>query len=153
AGELKGTFMTTIASGKVLLNKDTGVYGDSYGCSGSELMAVASPQEVQTGKAYILTTINGTKPQKYEIEIEKVSLTSQNQNKNMVIRITDPSLLALTGGIVQGMSGSPIIQNGKLVGAITHVFVNQVNRGYGIFAQNMITTMNSIEYLELKNAS
>ena len=153
AGELKGTFMTTLASGKVLLNKDTGVYGQAYKFSKDNLMPVASPQEVVTGKAYIYTTISGTTPQKYEIEIEKVSLTSQNQNKNMVIKITDPALLTLTGGIVQGMSGSPIVQNGKLVGAVTHVFVNQVNKGYGIFAQNMMMTMDSLEYLQLQSAS
>ena len=71
----------------------------------------------------------------------------------MVIKITDPALLTLTGGIVQGMSGSPIVQNGKLVGAVTHVFVNQVNKGYGIFAQNMMMTMDSLEYLQLQSAS
>ena len=153
AGELKGTFLTTFANGRVLLNKETGVYGKAFSPSSDNLMPVATPQEITTGKAYIYTTINGTTPKRYEIEIEKISLTAQNQNKNMVIRITDPELLALTGGIVQGMSGSPIVQNGKLVGAVTHVFVNQVNRGYGIFAQNMIATMDSISDTQLKNVA
>ena len=109
------------------------------------MMQVASPGEIETGPATILTTIEGTKPQEYDIVIEKVSLTGSNQNKNMVIRITDEQLLEKTGGIVQGMSGSPIIQNGKLVGAVTHVFINQVNRGYGVFAQNMVFSMDNAQ--------
>jgi len=107
-------------------------------------MEVANPSDIKSGKATVLTTINGTQPQEYEIEIEKVNLTSADRNKNMVIRITDSRLLALTGGIVAGFSGSPIIQNGRLVGAVTHVFVNQVDRGYGIFATNMLATMDSV---------
>ncbi|MEG2929777.1 MAG: SpoIVB peptidase [Oscillospiraceae bacterium] len=152
-GELKGAFLTSFPSGKVLMNKDSGVYGQIFSAVNENMMEIASPQEVLPGKAYILTTISGTKPKQYEIIIEKVSLTSQNINKNMVIRITDPELLALTGGIVQGMSGSPIVQNGKLVGAVTHVFVNQVERGYGIFAQNMMFTLDAMEGIALKSAS
>ena len=76
-------------------------------------------------------------PQKYEIQIEKINRTSKD-NKGMVIRVTDTRLLKLTGGIVQGMSGSPIIQNGKLVGAVTHVLVRDPTRGYGIFADTML---------------
>ena len=74
-----------------------------------------------------------------------MALTSSNQNKNMIIRITDRELLEKTGGIVQGMSGSPIIQNGRLVGAVTHVFVNQVTRGYAVFAQNMVFSMDNAQ--------
>ena len=73
----------------------------------------------------------------YTVEIEKVNLTNRD-GKNMVIRITDPELLRQTGGIVQGMSGSPIIQDGKLIGAVTHVFINDPTRGYGIFIENML---------------
>ena len=76
--------------------------------------------------------------------IEKVNFNSDSAVKNMVIRITDKELLAKTGGIVQGMSGSPIIQNGKLVGAVTHVFVNDISRGYGIFAENMYDISSAI---------
>ncbi len=144
AGQLKGTFMTTVASGKILYNGSTGVYGRAYSMDNDNLMPVATPSEIQTGKAYILTTITGTQPQKYEIEIEKINLTSTDRNKNMVIRVTDSRLLALTGGIVAGFSGSPIVQNGKLVGAVTHVFVNQVDKGYGIFATNMLETMDRV---------
>ena len=75
----------------------------------------------------------------YEIEIEKVYLNSSDANKGMVIRVTDPELLELTGGIVQGMSGSPILQNGKLIGAVTHVFVQDSTSGYGIFIENMLS--------------
>ena len=88
-------------------------------------------------KSEILTTINGGEPEKYEIEIESVDYSGSESGKNMVIRITDSELLEASGGIVQGMSGSPIIQNGKLIGAVTHVFVADPTRGYGIFAENM----------------
>ena len=151
-GELKGTFLTDIPAGKVLANSANGVYGTVFMPPAENMMEVASPQEVTTGPAYILTTINGTKARRYDIVIEKIALTSSNQNKNMIIRITDPELLSLTGGIVQGMSGSPIIQNGRLVGAITHVFVNQVDRGYAVFAQNMLFSMDNAEKVYLTNA-
>ena len=151
-GELKGTFLTDIPMGKVLANSANGVYGTIFMPPADNVMPVASPQEITAGEAYILTTINGTKAKKYDIVIEKVALTSSNQNKNLVIRITDPQLLGLAGGIVQGMSGSPIIQNGKLVGAVTHVFVNQVERGYGVFAQNMLFSMDNAEKVYMHKA-
>ena len=151
-GELKGTFMTDIPMGKVLANSTNGVYGTIFMPPADNMMAVASPQEITEGGAYILTTINGTKAKRYDVVIEKIALTGSNQNKNLVIRITDPELLNLTGGIVQGMSGSPIIQNGKLVGAITHVFINQVERGYGVFAQNMIFSMDNTEKVHIDKA-
>lgn len=144
AGQLKGSFMTTVASGKILSNGPTGVYGKAYIMEKENIMAVATPGQIQTGRAHIITTINGTQPQQYEIEIEKVNLNASDRNKNMVIRITDSRLLALTGGIVRGFSGSPIVQNGRLVGAVTHVFVNQVDRGYGIFATNMLDTLDNV---------
>ncbi|MBP1552079.1 MAG: SpoIVB peptidase, partial [Oscillospiraceae bacterium] len=105
-----------------------------------------------TGAAQILTTVSGSTPQKYDIVIEKIALNGSNSNKNMIIRITDPKLLSITGGIVQGMSGSPIIQNGKLVGAVTHVFVNQVERGYAVFAQNMLDSMDNTEKVYIDKA-
>jgi len=85
-----------------------------------------------------LTTISGTEPALYDAVIEKVSLGDHTPTKNLILRITDPELLSKTGGIVQGMSGSPILQDGKLAGAVTHVFVNDPTRGYGIFAENML---------------
>ena len=144
AGQLKGSFTSAIPSGKILYNGPTGVCGKAYTSEIDNVMAVATPNQIQPGKAYILTTISGTQPRMYEIEIEKVNLTSNDMNKNMIIRITDSRLLALTGGIVRGFSGSPIIQNNRLVGAVTHVFVNQVDKGYGIFATNMLATIDNV---------
>lgn len=104
----------------------------------SNAMEIASKDEVLKGEAYILCCIEGSTPKKYSIEIERVLNGLLWDSKNMIIRITDSRVLEKTGGIVQGMSGSPIIQNGKLVGAITHVFVNDPTRGYGIFIENML---------------
>ena len=94
-------------------------------------------QEVKKGKALIQSYVSGEKKQ-YEIEIEKVSMGSDSDAADMVIRVTDPELIKLTGGIVQGMSGSPILQNGKIIGAVTHVFVNDPTKGYGVFIENML---------------
>lgn len=152
AGELKGTFTSSFASGKILANSTNGVYGTVFTVPDNNIMDVASPQEIAPGAAQIVTTINGTTPQKYDIVIEKISLNGSNHNKNMVIRVVDPELLDITGGIVQGMSGSPIIQNGKLVGAVTHVFVNQVERGYAIFAENMLHSMDNAEKVYINKA-
>ena len=98
----------------------------------------AFAQEVEEGEAEIWTTISGEITHAYTVQIEKIS--DADPVRNMVIRVTDPELLAQTGGIVQGMSGSPIIQNGRLVGAVTHVLVNDPTRGYGIFAETMLET-------------
>ena len=94
---------------------------------------MAFRQEVKEGPAQILTTVSGNAPQLFDIVIDKISFSQNNPTKNMIIRITDPILLEKT----QGMSGSPIIQDGKLIGAVTHVFVNDPTKGYGIFAENM----------------
>ena len=152
AGELKGTFTSDFATGKILANSTNGVYGTIFTVPDDNMMEVASPQEIVPGAATILTTLNGTQPREFGIVIEKIALTTSDQNKNMIIRISDPELLSLTGGIVQGMSGSPIIQNGKLVGAVTHVFVNQVERGYAVFAQNMVQSMDNAAKVCLENA-
>ena len=93
--------------------------------------------EVRTGKATILSNVRGTQVEKFDVELVCVDQSSSG-NKNMLLKVTDPELLELTGGIVQGMSGSPRVQNGKLVGAVTHVLVNDPTRGYGIFIENML---------------
>jgi stage IV sporulation protein B len=93
--------------------------------------------DVSTGPAYIISCVSGER-RAYSIEIEKVSKDENQSEKNMEIRVTDDELLELNGGIVQGMSGSPIVQDGKLVGAVTHVFVNDPARGYGIFVETML---------------
>lgn len=153
-GELRGYFSNQNAVGHLLANVNTGVYGNmDTAPAQNEPLVVAMKQQVKTGKAQILTTIDGQTPQYYDIEIESVNYKEHTPTKNMVIRITDPKLLETTGGIVQGMSGSPIIQNGMLVGAVTHVFVNEPERGYGIFAENMVSVSSSICQEEQKKAS
>lgn len=143
-GRLCGHFMPYKQSGEILENNETGVYGTLKNVkTTADPVLVAFKQEVKCGKATVLTTISGTKAEEFEIEIEKICVGSRN-TKNMVVRVTDERLLEKTGGIVQGMSGSPILQDGKLVGAISHVFVNDCTRGYAIFAENMIKTAESI---------
>lgn len=139
AGELKGYFTSEESIGQLYRNDDTGVYGVLNGAPrDAEPVAVAMKQTVKKGTAQILTTIDGESPRYYDIEIESIDLREETLTKNMVIRITDPDLLEQTGGIVQGMSGSPILQDGKLIGAVTHVLVNDPTRGYGIFIENML---------------
>lgn len=145
AGELKGYFSSTQPDGCLLNNNETGVYGFLNSVPEGECVPVAMKQEVQEGKAQILATVENGKTQCYDIEIEKVSYKEDQITKNMVIRITDQTLLEKTGGIVQGMSGSPILQNGKLVGAVTHVFVNDPTKGYGIFAENMLASAEQVQ--------
>ena len=146
-GELKGVFSGGDIA-QLAGNEITGVYGCD--CSeitdGESAMPIALKQEVKTGKACILTTVDDNEPCLYECEIEKVYHNDSAKIKNMVIKITDEELLAKTGGIVQGMSGSPIIQDGKLVGAVTHVMVNDPTVGYGIFIENMLLRMT--EFME-----
>ena len=101
-------------------------------------MPVAAFRDIHTGPAFIRSTVIGTTVQTYSVEILKIYPEDRADGRNFLISITDPELLAATGGIVQGMSGSPIIQDGKLVGAVTHVLVNDPTRGYGIFIENML---------------
>ncbi len=154
AGELLGFFTDAQCMGTLNRNTAAGVYGRlSQTLSTGKRMSVAYKQNIIKGKAQILSTISGNEARLYDITIEKVNYDKDNPTKNMVIRITDPELLKLTGGIVQGMSGSPIIQNGKLVGAVTHVFVNDPTSGYGIFAENMINQSKKIEKNVSKQAA
>ena len=138
-GELCGFFHNDVI-GTVELNCEGGVYGlaaERPDTAGS--LPVALINEVVTGKAQIIATVDKTGPQRFDIEITRF-FRAASQEKNMIIRITDKRLLAITGGIVQGMSGIPILQNGRLVGAVTHVFVNDPQQGYAIFAQSMVRT-------------
>ncbi len=139
-GELKGRFLNGEPGGDITVNGETGVYGSVSGNWGGLGMEIALAQEVETGPAEILATINGQAPQSYSVVIEKIALSSDSPNRNMVVRVTDERLLNATGGIVQGMSGSPLLQNGRLVGAVTHVLVNDPTRGYAIFAEHMLTS-------------
>ncbi|MBQ0038269.1 MAG: SpoIVB peptidase [Clostridiales bacterium] len=139
-GELKGDFSTQRDVGTLCANTESGIFGtvaDEDFLTDGDAVPVAQSSEIKTGKATILSTISGDDTQEYSVEIVKIYPCSQ-ATRNMLVRVTDPRLLETTGGIVQGMSGSPILQNGKLVGAVTHVLVNDPTQGYGIFAENML---------------
>lgn len=139
-GELKGVFLESKPIGNLYKNTEEGIFGKTlpnYKHSNKPI-PIAFKQDVKEGKAKILCSIDDNGPKEYDIEIVKVYKAVQKSTKNMLIEIVDPVLLEKTGGIVQGMSGSPIIQNGKLVGAVTHVLINEPEKGYGIFIENML---------------
>lgn len=136
-GALLGGFTAKGDIGKIYANKHNGVFGQLNAFPDSKAaIPLGYRQEIKKGKAFIFTTVSGNTPQKYEISIEEIRLDGSD-SKNLVIKVTDRRLLSKTGGILQGMSGSPIIQDGKLIGAVTHVFVNDVTMGYGAFADDM----------------
>ena len=142
-GELRGTFRRGGALGSLNCNKSCGVFGTLTAeaveelCGGAEEYTLGYCQDIKTGAAEIVTTVEGHLPSHYSIEIESIDFNSSDSTKDMIIRITDPELIRSTGGIVQGMSGSPVIQDGRFIGAVTHVFVSDPTRGYAIFAENM----------------
>ncbi len=139
-GELHGYFGSD-SLGTLSENCQSGVFGhlSSNEFISGELYEIAMKQDIREGNAYVLTTLPGkSEPQLYSAVIERLNYNSDNPGKNLVLRITDNELINATGGIVQGMSGSPIIQNEKVIGAVTHVFVNDPTRGYGIFIENML---------------
>ncbi|MCD7826928.1 MAG: SpoIVB peptidase [Clostridiales bacterium] len=149
AGQLIGTFTDNII-GALCENNEYGVYGLFTGNTEDfDLYPVAGQSEIEAGSAFVLTTVDENGPAFYDIEIEKITYTEETSARNMVIKVTDEDLLNATGGIVQGMSGSPIIQNGMLVGAVTHVFLNDPSRGYAIFAETMVNEADQI-YSELQ---
>lgn len=153
-GELQGVFSGDKIADFVE-NSSTGVFGAS--CCDSivgQVMPIALKQEIKIGKAEILATLDENGCKRYSCEIEKIYLNDNSKIKNIVVKVTDKELIEKTGGIVQGMSGSPIIQNGKLIGAVTHVLVDDSTRGYGIFAENMLETAQGVsENNKLKDAS
>ncbi len=144
AGELRGTFNTK-KIGTLAENSSCGVFGllSSTLKSPEEKMKLCLKEELDEGDAYIWCTLGDEKPQKYSVQISNINI-SNNSTKNFKVTITDKRLLDRSGGIVQGMSGSPIIQNGKLVGAVTHVLINDPTEGYGIFIENMLSAMPEI---------
>ena len=144
AGELRGQLGEDI-TGRLTSNCNTGVYGvfnNSF--EKTELLPICKKAEVKADKCHILTTLDGNVKVKADAKIVKI-LDAEGQTKNFLIEITDKKLLEKTGGIVQGMSGSPIIQNGKLIGAVTHVLVDDPTRGYGIFIENMLSEAEKIK--------
>ena len=137
-GQLKGALASESPLGTLSRNTTRGVFGQAAIPWPGETIPVAQTQQIRTGAATIRSTVDSSGPRDYSVEILKIYPKNHTDGRNLLLRVTDPALLAATGGIVQGMSGSPIIQDGKLVGAVTHVLVNDPTRGYGIFIENML---------------
>ena len=142
-GEIRGIFYEAEAPlGTLDKNSEQGIFGKIYEDISNPMfekpIPIGKKDTIKEGPALILTTLDNNEIESYEIEIEKINVHDKDSNKNMTIKVTDDRLLEASGGIVQGMSGSPIIQDGKLVGAVTHVLVNDPTRGYGIFIENML---------------
>lgn len=147
AGELCG-LLETKETGKILVNESYGIYGvfDNVDTTRA-LYPLANKNEIKSGAAQIVTTIDNNKQEVFNIQIERIDYASTD-NKNLVIKVVDENLISKTGGIVQGMSGSPIIQEGKIIGAITHVFLNDPTGGYGIFAETMLDVADGLNEAE-----
>ena len=137
-GQLMGSVESPDPIGQLKINSNRGIFGMSQVEWTGKTLETACWEEIQTGKATILSTVSGSAAREYSVEILKIYPKANGAGRNLLIKVTDPALLDATGGIVQGMSGSPIIQNGKLVGAVTHVLVNDPTTGYGIFIENML---------------
>lgn len=140
-GELIGNIKNNSSLGEININTDVGIFGKITNTDffkDKQALPIGLKSEVKLGKAYILSNIRGNDIEKFEIMIENINKYNMDSSKSMVIKITDERLLKETNGIVQGMSGSPIIQDGKVIGAVTHVFVNEPSKGYGIFIENMM---------------
>ena len=155
-GELRGLFVNEKNSiGEIKNNSTSGIFGNSYepliNPKFSEPMSVGFRNEVVEGPATIITTIDDEGPKEYDIEIVKLLQQDKSGPKSMIIRVTDEELLSKTGGIVQGMSGSPIIQNDKIVGAVTHVLINKPDIGYGIYIEWMLEEAGIIELNKVEN--
>lgn len=141
-GKVQGAIRNGSVIGNIYKNTEYGIYGviknlDNINIDYSKKMYVATKQEIEIGDAKILSNIDG-ELKEYGIQIEKIYFNNNFDNKSMLIKVTDEDLLNKTGGIIQGMSGSPIIQNGKFCGAVTHVFINDPTKGYAVFAEKMI---------------
>lgn len=148
-GKIQGTIDNQKTIGEIYSNTIFGVYGkltdvEELDIENSNLIPVASRNDIQTGNAKILCSIENGEVQEFDIEIKKLYLNNNINNKSMLIKVTDEELLNATGGIIQGMSGSPIIQNGKFIGAITNVLVSDPTTGYAVFADIMIKELNMI---------
>ena len=145
-GEIRGSIENGTTIGSVYKNSAFGIYGKlnrgtKFIKSNTKEMEILPRDEIQTGKAKIICTLENNKTEEYEIEIQKVFMNNNTDNKSMIIKVTDQKLIEKTGGIIQGMSGSPIIQNDRFVGAVTHVMVNDPTMGYGVFADMMLKQM------------
>ena len=148
-GEIRGIIDGESTIGSIYKNTSYGVYGKVIDTSRLNLytsneLEVANRNEIKTGKAQIMCELENGKIEKYEIEIQKIFLENNQDNKSMLIKVTDEKKKKKTGGIIQGMSGAPIIQNGKFIGAVTHVLVNDSKMGYAVFADLMIKQMREV---------
>jgi stage IV sporulation protein B len=144
-GELRGYF-STVKEGTLLGNTSCGVYGmyrQIPSCVGQSTVRVSTRDEVYEGEARVLCTLSSGERREYSVSISAINRDAKG-SKCFTVKITDEALLAETGGIVQGMSGSPILQDGKLVGAVTHVLINNPTVGYGIFVENMLDRMGDL---------
>jgi stage IV sporulation protein B len=137
-GQLMGSVISPNSLAQLSKNTPQGVFGAGNRLFSGDPLPAATASEIQAGAATIRSTVQGNTVQEYSVEILKIYPSSGSEGRNLLLKVTDPALLETTGGIVQGMSGSPIIQDGKLVGAVTHVLVNDPTRGYGIFIENML---------------
>ena len=137
-GQLMGSLDANAPLGQLKKNTPQGVFGSAEDCWTGQALPVGAPEDVHAGNATIRSTIEGDTPREYSVKILKIYPTGKDGGRNMLLKVTDEALLSATGGIVQGMSGSPIIQDGKLIGAVTHVLVNDPTTGYGIFIENML---------------
>lgn len=149
-GEIKGSIDSGVTIGNISKNTNFGVFGlvsnkNNLNLNGAKEYEVALRSEIQTGEAEIICELENEKKEQYKIEISKIYTSNNYDNKSMMIKITDERLLQKTGGIIQGMSGSPIIQNGKFVGAITNVLVSDPTTGYAIFGDLMVKQMKSVK--------
>ena len=152
-GQLSGRFGTKTL-GEINLNSNVGVYSRLDGkIEFSYLTEVALKNEIKDGDAQILCTVDGETPKLYSCKIKLRTSAYHSKTQNMTVTVTDSELLSRTGGIVQGLSGSPIIQNGKLIGAVTHVLIDDPTSGYAIFAENMLETAQNVANKQLKEAS
>ena len=137
-GMLQGDFDTGHILGTITKNTHSGIFGIMTNPPSGEMVPVAARDEITLGDAEILCNVEGDYVSHYSVEITRIYPIRDGSGRNMTIRVTDPALLQKTGGIVQGMSGSPILQNGKIIGAITHVLVSDPKIGYGIFIEDMM---------------
>ena len=137
-GQLMGCMHGDETFGVIYKNTDQGIFGNTTSPINGTPIPTAAAEQIRTGDAVIRSTISDGAVQEYSVKILKIYPASRSGGRNMLIKVTDPELLESTGGIVQGMSGSPIIQDGKLIGAVTHVLVNDPTTGYGIFIENML---------------
>ncbi len=149
-GKIQGSIENSTLIGEVYRNTEFGVYGKLTNTSvlninTADALEVATRDEIVVGPAKIMCTLEDNKTKEYDVEIEKIYKNNNDNNKSMLIKVTDKELIEKTGGIIQGMSGSPIIQNNKVIGALTHVLVNDPETGYGVFADLMIKQAREVQ--------